>query len=159
MSLLNMNDLKAVIVGFSASFMMFLILAPLIVLDLGPFNLPPPAAFLASIGWNIGILPWVVHFFYGILWSVVFVHFFGDEVSIGRGIGLAAVLWLLMMTVYSPLMGWGFFGFGEAHLLPVEDPLYLAQGWSYAGVTLLIHLVYGILIGWLNPLWEKVDTL
>jgi len=32
--------------------------------------------------------------------------------NIAKGLGLAGVLWLIMMLVYSPIIGWGVFGFG-----------------------------------------------
>lgn len=155
----KMRDLKAAIIGASSAFMLFLMVAPMIVLKTGPFNLPPPAAFLHAIGLNIYPLPWITHFLYGILWSVVYVHLLKDKVNTLNGIGFAMVLWLVMMLVFSPIMGWGFFGLGEAHLLPPNDPMYLAEGYGYALITFSLHLVYGIMIGSLNALWGQVKTL
>ena len=155
----TLNDVKAIIIGASGSFFMFLILAPLIVLDKAPFNLPPPSAFLEVIGFNIHPFPWVVHFAYGIFCSILFARFCAGGGSLSKGVGLSLLLWLGMMVIYSPMIGWGFFGLGEAHLLSPEAPLYLAEGYSYAGIMLVLHLVYGATIGWLNPLWQQVDTL
>lgn len=156
---LKISDLKAALIGASASFMLFLIVAPMIVLDWGPFNLSPPAAFLAWLGVSIKPIAWMVHFLYGIIGSILFVRIIGTKPTILQGIGFGMAMWLIMMLIFSPLMGWGFFGFGDAHLLPVDHPLYLAQGYSYAVITFGLHLVYGIMIGSLNPLWNQVDTL
>lgn len=61
-----------------------------------------------------------------------------------------------MMIVYSPIVGWGFFGFGGVgSTLPPDDPLYLAPGPQYLVATLVLHLIYGAIIGWLNPLWLR----
>lgn len=154
-----MYYIKAIIIGVSAAFMMFLIIAPLIVLDYAPFNLPPPAAFLSKIDLNIYPLPWLMHFFYGVLWSVVFYMVFGTKGTIWQGLGLGFGLWLALMLIYSPMIGWGYFGFGEAYLLDPKDPLYLAQGNAYWSLMLVTHLLYGALVGWLNPLWDQVETL
>lgn len=150
---------KAAIIGFFASFLMFVATAPAINFDIAPFNIPPPAAVAYMLGIGFGPIPWIMHFIYGTFWSCVFVFIWGREGSTFKGIALGFGLWLLLMVVYSPLVGWGFFGFGDAHLLPVNHPLYLREGADFALLSLVIHLVYGGLVGWLNPLWEQVETL
>jgi hypothetical protein len=61
-----------------------------------------------------------------------------------------------MMVVYSPLIGWGLFGFGGAgHQLAPSDPLYLGSPVKYVMATLVLHLIYGSIIGWLNPAWIR----
>lgn len=156
---MNLRDVKAIIVGACGSFMLFVMVAPIIVLKNGPFNLSPPAVFLEVIGLNFKPLPWLFHFFYGMFWSWLFVRLFGEAGNLYRGVGFALLLWLVMMTVFSPVIGWGFFGQGNAYLLDPDSLFFLSEGWSYAGITLVLHLVYGVIIGTVNPLWNKVDTL
>jgi hypothetical protein len=55
-----------------------------------------------------------------------------------------------MMIVYSPIIGWGFFGIGNARLLQPEHPLYLNSTSGYLFVTLSVHLVYGAILGFLT---------
>jgi tetrahydromethanopterin S-methyltransferase subunit C len=53
-----------------------------------------------------------------------------------------------MMLVLSPVIGWGIAGFGaEAQLLAEEHPLFLAPGPRYAMATLVLHMVYGAIVG------------
>ena len=132
---------------------MYVIIVAAIGSGLAPFNLPPSAAFLEYFGLNIGRLALLVHFGYGALWSLVLVGLFQEKTTVLKGNLLALVLWLVMMIGYGPSMGWGFFGAGSAAQLPSNHPLYLAPGPKYVIATLLLHLVYGTIIGWLNPAW------
>lgn len=84
---------------------------------------------------------------------------YGRDATIGKGLGLAAALWLVMMAAYSPLIGWGVFGFGGAgHQLSPTDPLYLGSPVKYAVGTFVLHLIYGGLIGGLNPAWISIEA-
>jgi hypothetical protein len=145
---------KAAIVGLLGSLIMFvLMMLAMNVLNVAPFNVPPSAAFLAKLGLNVGPLPLLAHFGYGVFWSVVFVWLFQERMTWVRGLGLAGALWLVMMLVYSPIIGWGPFGLGNASTLPADAPLHLDAGPAYAVSTLVLHAVYGLTIGVLNPRW------
>lgn len=150
-----MKWLKAAAVGALGSLVMFaLIMFGIHGAGIAPFNLPPSAAFLEKIGLNVGPLPLLVHFGYGATWSLVLVGLYGRETSVGKGLGLAVGLWLIMMVAYSPMIGWGVFGVGGAgHELPPADPLYLGSPVKYVVATLVLHLIYGGIIGGLNPAW------
>lgn len=131
--------------------MMFtLIYASIHVLHWAPFNVPPSAAFLYNLGIENRAYSLLLHFGYGILWSFVLVYTFEDDLSMGKALLLALILWFFMMIVYSPLIGWGLFGNGFAHHLPNQHPIYLRSAVSYMFVTLLVHLVYGLVLGFLN---------
>lgn len=105
-------------------------------------NIPPkPAALL-------------LHFGYGFAWAVLMYAIFRERVSLVNGMGVAFGQWLLMMIVLTPLIGWGLFGFGGAgHALPASAPLYPGNPIKYVGLTLVPHLIYGALNGWLIPRW------
>jgi len=150
-----MKWIKAVAVGAIGSLVMFLlIMFGIHGTGVAPFNLPPSAAFLESFGLNVGPLPLLVHFGYGATWSVVLVAIYGPNPSLRSGVGVALVLWLLMMLVYTPLIGWGIFGFGgPGHQLAPSAPLYLGSSVKYVGATLVLHLIYGTIIGWGNAAW------
>lgn len=137
--------------GFLASLVMFcFIYLGIEVTGLAPFNAPPSEAFLYNIGVEGSGYALALHFCYGMLWSYVLVYTFEEDVTVLKAVGLAVVLWLFMMIVYSPLIGWGMFGFGYAHLLEPDHLLYLREGPGYVVSTLLLHLVYGAVLGAVN---------
>jgi hypothetical protein len=65
---------------------------------------------------------------------------------------LSIILWLIMMVIYSPIIGWGFFGFADTSDL--AQKLQLEHGPKYLVMTLVLHLLYGLVIGWLNAMWK-----
>lgn len=150
-----MKWIKAAAIGALGSLVMFaLIMLGIHGVGVAPFNLPPSAAFLEMLGLNVGPLPLLVHFGYGATWAMVLVALYGPDAGVTNGIGLAVVLWLVMMVVYSPLIGWGVFGFGGAgHQLAPSAPLYLGSPVKYVVATLVLHLIYGSIIGGLTPAW------
>ena len=150
-----MKWLKAALVGALGSLVMFLLmLVGIEVTGIAPFNMPPSAAFLQKLGLNVGPLPLLVHFGYGATWAIVLIAIFGAETDVWSGLMLSVALWLFMMVVYSPIIGWGFFGFGGAgHELPADAPLYLGSPVKYLVATLVLHLIYGSIIGGLTPAW------
>lgn len=140
--------------GFLASLVMFLfIYLGINVTGMAPFNVPPSYAFLYNLGVEQSGYALLLHFCYGIFWAYVLVYTFEDDISVAKGLTLSVVLWLFMMFVYSPLIGWGFFGFGYAQNLAVDHPLYLESSFSYILITLLLHLIYGWVLGYLSSRW------
>ena len=81
---------------------------------------------------------------------------FGERVNMVNALGVAGVQWLLLMLVYAPVIGWGFFGIGGAgHGLPATAPLYLGAVPKFLVLTLVLHAVYGAINGWLIPRWIR----
>jgi hypothetical protein len=60
-----------------------------------------------------------------------------------------------MMIVYSPVIEWGFFGFGGGADLPAKLQLGVAP--KYIIATLVLHLIYGTVIGWGNARWTGAE--
>lgn len=148
-----MSYAKSVLVGFVGSLLMFgVMVVGIHVTGVAPFNMPPSAAFLEAFGLNVGPLALVVHFGYGGFWSAVLFAAFGRQTTVWHGLGLAGVLWLVMMLVLSPIIGWGVFG-TTAGTQPAEAALALTSTPKYIGMTALLHVLFGVVIGWLNPRW------
>ncbi|MFB6226789.1 MAG: hypothetical protein ABEH89_00500 [bacterium] len=151
-----MPYVKAGTAGFLAALVMFGIMyVGINVTGIAPFQVPPSAAFIIKV---LGIAPatakplgLLAHFSYGIFWSIVLLALFWDHTSVGKGIGLAIFLWLGMMLVHSPIIGWGFFGFGGTEAS--REILQLGSGAKYVLLTLVLHLIYGAMIGWINSRW------
>lgn len=57
-----------------------------------------------------------------------------SDATIGNGLALGVFLWLLMQVAVLPLIGWGLFG--------------TAVTPAIAGATLVLHLIYGGVLGW-----------
>lgn len=155
----SMKWIKSAVVGALGSLVMFLFMVLGIqVTGIAPFNLPPSAAFLEQFGLNAWPLPLVIHFGYGALWSMVLVALYGSDTNVRRGLLLASGLWLILMIVYSPIIGWGIFGSGgSGHGLSPDHPLYLGSSIKYLVATLVLHVVYGWIVGGLNS-WILLDT-
>jgi hypothetical protein len=150
-----MKWIKAVTVGLIGSLFMFVLIMLGINAGVAPFNTPPSGAFLAKLGIaKGGPLPLLAHFGYGALGSVVLVAFAGRRTNASRGLLLAGALWLFMMLVYSPIIGWGVFGIGgPGHALPADHALHLGVPVKYVASTAVLHLVYGAVVGWGNARW------
>lgn len=146
-----MKWVKAGIVGALGSLVMFAIMMPLIQAGIAPFQLPPSAAALTSMDMPTKPLALILHFAYGIFWSIVAVAVYNDQLNVAKGLGVAGFLWLVMMLVHSPIIGWGIFGTADTSSLP--DVLQLGSTMKYIVSTALLHVVYGLIIGGINPYW------
>lgn len=152
-----MRWIKAGTVGALGSLIIFVaMLLGVEVTAYAPFNLPPSAAFLEALGLNYGPLAPIGHFVYGIVWALILLALFDDGVTLGKGLAVAGFQWLLLMLVYAPVIGWGFFGIGgPAHALAASEPLHLGSPTRFMGLTLALHAAYGALNGWLIPRWIR----
>ena len=105
-----------------------------------PMPEPIPKAIVTSVlGKELSILLIILlaagsHLAYGGIWAALLSQL-TDRVTIWKGLGLGVFLWLLMQVVVLPLIGWGLFG---AAITP-----------KIAAATLVLHLIYGALVGWL----------
>lgn len=148
---------RVALAGIIASLGMFLfIFLGTSLTNTAPFNVPPSAAFLYNLGVESIVYALILHFSYGTFWSFVLVYTFEDDVTISKALILSMILWFFMMIVYSPLIGWGIFGFGYADNLSPDHPLFLEKGMMYAVMTLAVHLVYGWILGFLNSRWIEM---
>ncbi len=80
------------------------------------------------------LLAILAHLLYGGIWGAILTGV-TRPVTLWKGLGLGIILWLIMQIVFLPLLGWGFFG---SAITP-----------KIAIATLVLHLVYGAMLGWL----------
>lgn len=118
-----------------------------------PFNISPTNAFLRELRISDHYLPAIVRLLFGALMAMVLGILYGPNINTGNGISLGFSLWLLMMLALSPIVGWGVFGVGDAGFLDKTDIFYLEPGWAYPLITLLLHLIYGLVCGVLITKW------
>lgn len=145
--------LKAGVTGLIGSLAMFILIQIALTSGMAPFNVPPSAAMLIKLGLPAKPLALIVHFLYGAFWSIVLVWIYKENTGVKQGLLVSFILWLIMMLVMSPIIGWGFFGFGGNEFAP-DHKLHLAAGPKYPIATLIIHVVYGIVIGGVNKAWS-----
>jgi len=141
---------KAGVAGLIGGIIMFIPMIYLVnVAGVAPFNMPPSAAFATALGINFAapVAP-VLHFLYAILGGLVYLVVFRDSLTVTNALVLAGVMWLIMMFIYSPVIGWGVFGFGDAQALPASDPMHLGPPVQYIVVTAGFHILYAVVL-WL----------
>lgn len=143
-----MKWVKTILIGILATFAMDVSMKILMnTLGLMPTNIHPAAAFLYNLGIQSNYFSLILHYCYGILWTLVFVYAFEFNFSVKKAVILSLVLWIFMMTVYSPVIGWGFFGVGNARLLDNSHPLFVSSTIEFIALTLSIHICYGLTLG------------
>lgn len=80
---------------------------------------------------------WLGHFVIGaLIWGTLFAIIYRglpSGVGLIKGLAFGVLAWLAMMLVFLPLVGAGFFG--------------LAIGWPVAVAALVLHLIYGSVLG------------
>lgn len=106
---------------------------------MSPIPEPIPAAIAKGILGNAPnplILGFAIitHFGYGAFWGVVLFNWMKSNGNIWHGVGWGVMLWLIMELIVLPLIGWGAFG---SAITP-----------KIAAATLVLHLVYGGILGW-----------
>lgn len=154
-----MQWVKAGAVGALGSLIIFIVMfVGTNVTGIAPFNMPPSAAFLETVGLPTKPLALILHFVYGIAWAIILLALFREKTDVWRGIGLAVIVqWLvLMQLIFSPIIGWGVFGV-QAGSMPADAALALNSMPKYIVLTLVLHLIYGALNGWLIPKWAGLS--
>lgn len=73
------------------------------------------------------------HLVYGSFWGATLTRM-TPHVTLWKGVGMGLFLWLVMQVAVLPLLGWGPFGTAVTPAVAVA--------------TLVLHLIYGSLLGW-----------
>ncbi|MCH4564398.1 hypothetical protein MKP05_14905 [Halomonas sp. EGI 63088] len=136
---------RAIGIGLIVSLLTALVMGALMGLGVSPFPQPPSLAFAEtilarSLPLPVGLL---FHTVYVTFWCVVFVRFFPQR-NIKTALGLAAALWLVILVIFFPVVGWGIAGLGIGpRLIPA---------------SLLPHLLFGILLWGLDAYLPRKPT-
>ncbi len=93
-------------------------------------------------------LGWVLHFLIGsVVWGLAFAFLFSrlpGASAVIKGLVFGVLAWLLMMILPMPMAGAGFFGLKMGLMAPV--------------MTLILHLIYGVVLGYVYGLLNKSPT-
>lgn len=117
-----------VVAILTAAFMRLLTAA-----GVSPFPKPPSLAFAETVLARTLPLPvgLLFHTAYVTFWSVVYVRYFPRR-NLGMALGLAAVLWFVILGIFFPVVGWGFAG--------------VAVGPKLIAASLVPHLLFGLFL-------------
>lgn len=135
--------------GLVATFFMTLIMLTGMASGQSPIPQPIPAAIAKTI---MGPLPkpvlmvsgMIAHFAYGALAGLLFFTICKNGHEIWKGLGWGFLLWLIMQVIFLPLIGWGLFA-GEVNIKVIP-------------ATLILHLVYGGILGYGFRRFHRKDT-
>jgi len=125
--------LRAFGVGLGVAVLTALIMVTLLKAGVSPFPKPPSLAFAETLLGRTLPMPagLLFHTAYVIFWSVVFVRFFPKR-NLKTALALAGFLWLVILAVFFPIIGWGFAGL---HVSPKLIP-----------ASFIPHLLFGLLL-------------
>ncbi len=124
---------RAIGIGIAVSVLTAIVMVTLLRAGISPFPKPPSLAFAEtllgrSLPMPVGLL---FHTVYVTFWSVVFVRYFPRK-TLPTALGLAAVLWGVILVVFFPVVGWGLAG--------------LSIGPQLIPASALPHLLFGLLL-------------
>ncbi len=124
---------RAIGIGLGVAVLTGMMMAILAKIGVSPFPKPPSLAFAETLLGRDLPLPvgLLFHAAYVTFWCVVYVRFFPQR-NLKTAFALALVLWLAVLVVFFPLVGWGFAG---THVSPKLIP-----------ASLLPHFLFGILL-------------
>lgn len=128
------ETLKAIGVGVGTAVLLSAVMVPALRLGISPLPQPLGLAFAETV--LGGPLPLPVgllfHVVYVAIWAVVYVALFRHALTIGNAVLLGLFLWLLVLVVFFPVVGWGFLG------LAIGPPLIVA--------SLVPHLLFAVFL-------------
>lgn len=104
--------LKALGIGVLNAVLLSVIMVPAFKLGIAPLPNPPSLVlaqllFGANTPLPVGLL---LHVAYVTFWSVVYVSIFRNRLTFLNALWLGLALWVVILVVFFPLFGWGFFG-------------------------------------------------
>lgn len=130
---------KAVGVGIVSAILLSIIAVAGQMTGVSPMPKPLGLAFaqriLGPVPLPVGLL---FHVVYVTFWTVIYLALFRSSLTFLNALGLGLFLWLLVLILFFPVVGWGFFG------LEVGPQLIIA--------SLVPHVLFAVLIWALSRL-------
>ena len=126
--------LKAIGIGIATALLLSAVMVPALRLGISPLPKPLGLAFAEtllgrSLPLPVGLL---FHIAYVTFWTVVYVALFRHALTFGNALLLGLLLWLLVLGVFFPVVGWGFLG--------------LAVGPQLIAASLVPHLLFAVFV-------------
>ena len=104
--------LKALGAGLATAILLSVVMVAGLRLGISPLPKPLGLAFAETVLGRALPLPvgLLFHLAYVTFWSVAFGVVFRDSPSFGKALVLALALWIGVLVVFFPIVGWGFLG-------------------------------------------------
>ncbi len=104
--------LKAVGVGVVTAILLSAVMVPALKLGVSPLPKPLGLAFAETVLGRALPLPvgLLFHVVYVTFWSVAYVALLRDRLSLRNALLLGLALWVVVLVVFFPVVGWGFLG-------------------------------------------------
>ncbi len=112
-SALSLKDFaKAIGVGVAAAVLLSAVMVPAFKLGVSPLPKPLGLAFAETLLGRTLPLPvgLLFHVVYVTFWAVIYVVVFRARRTLVSALLLGVVLWLVVLVVFFPVVGWGFLG-------------------------------------------------
>ncbi len=125
---------KALAIGLANGILLSAVMVPAMKTGISPFPKPVGLAFAEtllnrSLPLPVGLL---FHLAYVTFWSMAFVAFLRQSMTLRNALILALFLWVVALVVFFPLIGWGLFGLG------ISPKLIIA--------SVVPHLLFGVFL-------------
>lgn len=121
-SLTGKDIAKAVGVGILTAVLLSLIMVPAFKAGISPMPKPLGLAFAQTL---LGKVPLPVGLLFHLLWvttvSALYLAFIQRQPTFGKVLAYGLVLWVLVLLVFFPLVGWGFLGLGVSPKLIIAS--------------------------------------
>lgn len=110
---------KALAIGIATAAILSLIMVPAMKAGVSPMPKPLALAFAQRLFGEVGLPAGLLfHLVYVAFWSVMYVVLFERHTFL-NALWLALGLWVLVLVVFFPFVGWGFFGLAQSPMLIV----------------------------------------
>ncbi|MGH7830516.1 MAG: hypothetical protein ACREP8_10100 [Candidatus Binatia bacterium] len=135
-SLTARETLKALGVGVATALILSAIMLPAFKFGLAPMPQQPSLAFAETLLGSPLPLPvgLLFHVAYVTFWSVVYIALFRDRLTFLNALWVGLFLWVVILVVFFPFIGWGFLGLAiSPKLIPaslVPHLLFAAVLWG-----------------------------
>ena len=104
--------LKAIGIGLATAILLSAIMVPMSKLGISPMPKPLGLAFAETVSGTTLPLPigLLFHLLYVAAWCVLFIALFRHKATFVRALALGLLLWIVVLLVFFPVVGWGFLG-------------------------------------------------
>ena len=117
------ETLKALGIGVLTAVLLSAVMVPAFRLGIAPMPRPPSLTFAqVLLGPNVPLpVGLLFHVSYVTFWALVYVIVFRDHLTFLNALWLGLALWVVILVVFFPILGWGFLGLGiSPKLIPAS---------------------------------------